>query len=417
MVEVKLTDIFEVRPQSIFASSDEEILSDFYKPLVGIKALMVYQDLKTLEPGKPYSHNSLILGEQSTVGEFMGDIMALEAVGLVRSFRRVDQISYFVYCLYSPKSPKEIFDDQLFIGTLKNYLDNDKISKLAEKYTRVQPPTDLEEITCSFEKYFRPREAKNEVAHRENLAGRVSGDFAIEFNVATFINEMQNEDPRFSSSSFSEDELTKITRLAVLYRYTEKSMAGLVFNSYNFSSPIGHRLDMYKLQTEAQKGLSFSYLKVTTDPGIHGDTSAALALRSMDQIPSIDYLQKLQHGNKPADSDIKLIEDLTVNMGLSQGACNALLVDMILHNHGILNRTFMTKIAGEMIRQNIGNGTDALTYLHSRKELFDNFKARKKKPLETIAPPVTVISSPDEEVSDSEFNDLMNHLFDSGDGK
>jgi replication initiation and membrane attachment protein DnaB len=97
-------------------------------------------------------------------------------------------------------------------------------------------------------------------------------------------------------------------------------------------------------------------------------------------------------------------------MGLSQGACNALILYMMVNNNGILSKSYMEKIAGGMVRANLSNALDAMNYLTSTAKRHTS-AAPKKTTSEAPAAPSPAVSSPDEAISDSDFNDLMSNLY------
>jgi replication initiation and membrane attachment protein len=416
MVELSPSDLFEIRQESLFSSRDEDYLFDLYSPLVGAKATAFYLAMLHLEQGVTYSHEDFLARGQSSVGELMSALPALEAVGLVATyFKKGEKFNYFVYCLYAPKTPKEYFDNILFIGTLRKYLDNDKINALAKKYSLLPPPEGFDNVSESFRNFFSPN--LNDPSYQQGTlssGGRSSGSISTGFDKNAFLRSLLSLDPRFGTESFSKEEMVKIARLAALYSYSEEAMAGFVKDHFDFASKFGSRLDFDGLEQAAQDHLSFTHLHSegaasSSGETLHGDGAVASVVRSMDKLTPTDYLSRLQHGNKPAPADLRLINELVVDMGLSQGACNALILYMMVNNNGILSKSYMEKIAGGMVRANLSNALDAMNYLTSTAKRHTPF-ASKKTP-EAPAPASPAVSSPDETISDQDFNDLMSNLY------
>jgi replication initiation and membrane attachment protein len=415
MVELSPSDLFEIRQESLFSSRDEDYLFDLYTPLVGLKGVAFFLAMLHCEQGVTYSHEDFLSKAQSSIGELSQALPALEAVGLVSSYlKKGEKFNYFVYCLYAPKTPKEFFDNILFIGTLRKYLDNDKIGAIAKKYSLLPPPEGFANVSESFRIYFSPN--LNDAVYQQGTltsGGHSSGVVSTGFDKNAFLRSLLSLDPRYSEGSFSKEEMVKIARLSALYSYSEEAMAGFVKDHFEFAAPLGQRLDYPGLSQTAQDHLSFSHLHsdgsvASSSSAVHGDSGLASVVRSMDKLTPTEYLSRLQHGNKPAPADLRLLNELVVDMGLSQGACNALVLYMVANNNGILSKAYMEKIAGGMVRANLSNALDAMNYLTLTAK-------RKKEPLpakkEEDSAPSANVSSPDEAISDADFQDLMSNLY------
>lgn len=413
MIEANPTDLFEVRKESLFSSLDSDYLLDLYAPMIGMKAAALYLALLHVEEGGSSSFESFLKKNLSSIGEFSTSILPLEATGLVQSFvKKGDKFNYFILCLFAPRSPKEFFDNILFVGTLRKYLDNDKVTALAKKYALLPLPEDATNVSMSFREYFAPDLSETPYQNGTlSSGGHLVGKVSTGFDKNLFLKALIDLDPRYGPSCFSKEQIVKVARLAALYSYSEESMASFVKDSYDFSLPLGERLSFNHLEELAEKNLRYDYLKSSSKAPspleeVHGDTALAKSLRSMDSLTPQEFLTRLQHGNKPASADLRLLSSLVVDMGLSHGATNALILYMIVQNNGILSRAYMEKLAGSLVRANITNALDAMNYL--QKSPAKGPRIEKKSEPNT---PLLQVSSPDEEVSDEEFNSLMKDLY------
>jgi replication initiation and membrane attachment protein len=199
MKDLSPSDLFEIRPQSLFSSRDSDYLYDFYAPMIGLKAVSLFFALLHEAPGETISHEAFLSKNQSSIGEMVASLNALEAVGLVASYeKKGDKFAYFIYCLYAPKTPKEFFDNVLFIGTLRKYLDNDKINALAKKYALLPPPSDFEGVSMSFRDYFSPDYSDPTYqAPSPTSGGRKTGAIQTGFDKNAFLKAILAKDPRF----------------------------------------------------------------------------------------------------------------------------------------------------------------------------------------------------------------------------
>lgn len=422
MVEVNPTDLFEVRKESLFSSRDEDFLFDLYEPLIGCRAVACFLNLLHLEEGVTRSHESFLKAAQSSIGDFAPSLSALEATGLVVTyFKKGEKFNYFIYCLYAPRTPKEFFDNIMFVGTLRKYLDKDQIDSLIKKYALPSLPEDFENVSQSFREFFAP-DLSDSVFREGTLqtGGRQSAPISTGFDRNLFLRQLVEKDPRFGPSCFQKEQMVKIARIAALYSYSEETMADFVKENYDFSLPLASRISFSGLEKTAEKNLRFDYLHAKpvapSAESVHGDSSFASVVRSMDALTPEQFLARLQHGNRPASADLHLIHDLVVEMGLSQGACNALILYMIAQNGGVLSRSYMEKIAGGMVRAQLNNALDAMNYLTATKSTgHRTSKDEETKP--AALPSARAVASPDEAVSDEEFNAMMQSLYTLGDKK
>ena len=117
----------------------------------------------------------------------------------------------------------------------------------------------------------------------------------------------------------------------------------------------------------------------------------------MSTYSALDYLKLKQKNGVPSPSDIKLITDLFEEYGLNSGVINALIDYCLERNNNILSRSYVTKIAASIARENITSTIDTMNYLlknQNKKKNTTNVVKETKK----------------EEISDKELDDLLEDL-------
>lgn len=350
---------------------DVEAAVSLYLPLVGAEAIGAYLYLWRQEPDSIRSHEAFFKECQLTPGKAVADLSALEACALVQTYVRSDGgLRLFQYELYSPKSPREFFADPLFSGTLQKYVGKERWQALADRY-KASPAHDreAEKASTDFLSYFNPdfddRAYSDAVV---KTGGRASSDADIPFSEVDFLAHLSSADPRFSSQKFGREELRKIGRLAALYGYDAETMADFVSSHFDFKAPLGKRVDFEKVEKECEESLKFAYLKPAPKreaPKIKGENALANSLRDMQRCTPIQYLSMLQKGHKPAPADIRLIKDLTLEMGLTNEVCNALVLYTLTKQNNTLPRAYCEKVAATLVRQGITTALDAVNYFSS----------------------------------------------------
>jgi len=118
----------------------------------------------------------------------------------------------------------------------------------------------------------------------------------------------------------------------------------------------------------------------------------------MSTYSALDYLKLKQKNGVPSPSDIKLITDLFEEYGLNSGVINALIDYCLERNNNILSRSYVTKIAASIARENITSTIDTMNYLLKNQN--------KRKTTSTIQ----VKENKNEEISDKELDDLLEDL-------
>jgi len=419
MKELSPSDLFETRPESLFSSQDRDYLLDFYTPLIGIKAVALFEALLSESSPESHSHKTFLAKIQISVGEMVASLNALEAVGLVVTyFQKGEKFNNFVYCLYAPKTPKDFFDNVLFVGTLRKYLDNDKINALAKKYALVPPPSDFENVSESFRDYFAPD--LDDPAFQEQApmtGGRKTGAIQTGFDKNAFLKALLSKDPRIKDVTFSAEEYVKLARLSALYSYGEEAMADFVYPHFSFGKEAGSRIDFYGVEKDAKESLRFHYLRQAPAKSseVHDDGALARTIRAMDSLTPVEFLSKLQKGNKPAPSDLALLEELTVEMGLSAPLCNALVFYVITTKDGQLPGKYAEKIAASLMRKGIETSLDAMNYFSAgRKSYGKPGDGEGAKPVSSATPetnPSLALTDKECSMSDAEFDQLMSEIY------
>lgn len=413
MEDVSPSDLFEVRRESRFSADDEDYLHAYYAPIVGLKAVALFSSFLRLDEGKSFSHEAFFHKLQLSAGEFVLALKPLEAIGLVVTYRqKAEKCSYFVYCLYAPKNPKEFFDNALFAGTLRRYLPKNDCEAIAKRFALLPLPEGYDNVSEKFTDYFAPDFDSPLYAEAPlKTGGRAFAPIYTGFDKNRFFVSLSDKDARLTEASLTKEETVKVARLAALYSYDEDAMADFVVESYVYAKPFGSRVDFSKLASLTQENLRFTYDKKTLPDKTseaHGDTPLASMLRKMDSLTPVAFLTALQKGNKPAKSDLDLLDTLVGEMGLPAPACNALVFYILKVKDNVLSSAYAQKLAGSLVRQGSSTALDALNYLGKT----TSYRKPKKDEPETIpaeekTTPEAAPKKDEAAVSDEEYDRVM----------
>ncbi len=414
MKSLSKADYYQVRWMNGSTLVDEDALRDLYLPLLKNAGYALYQTLRGDRGTQPAKR--LLLRLDLTTGEFAKAIAPLEAVGLVRTFVESYEggAQLFVFCLYPPKTVKRFFDDYLLQGTLHGLVGDDAFNALSNRYQRTQEIPDAEEVSSSFPSVFSQAYPQSYYLSGSPLVG--GNDKAKErlsFDRGALLKKLNSLGLR--GDLLSDEEIEKIEKLATLYSIKEDLMAEYVYESLVFKARVGKKVDMDALSNKCRSAMPFAYLKKEEgeSSNIKGDSNMAQKIQLMDSVAPSAYLSILQGGHKPALADLKLVEKLSMETGLSDPCINAL-VEYVLQTHdNTLSPALCEKIAASMVRAGCRSAKAAMDYL------LRGHKKSKAKAERPVAPSVSAQKplppanndDEDEEVSDEEVKAMLAKLY------
>lgn len=414
---------FEILPQSLIVSRDLPVLLDFYVPILGARAVMVYLLLAHEEQGKTLSHASFYTRTRLTQTEFEAALDSLSAIGLIKVYRKEKGSlpgADLIYVLYAPESPSAFMGNTLLAGLLQRNLDSTERGALKERYAAKPLPS--EGYTDVSRKAFEVFDLDNVFLDKREK-GFISTKRAIPsmpWSEEAFRASLSEECPDLSYETLSKKERETIQELASLYAFSEETMASLIARIH---MPGDAYLDLNALRLEAKEESKngLGYLRVEErrgrDTSLSGESGIAKMIRRMENLSPVEFLTNLQKGRKPVASDLALLTQLEYENGLSRPLINALIFYVTQTKNGQLPKSYVTTVAGSLLRSNAITALDAYNFLWSNhyggegKKRGASTSYNKKNVVETSPKPIAnptpkpAKTSSDEE--DYDFDKLM----------
>lgn len=377
--DLAINDLYEIKKLSPLSDFDRKVVLDLYMPLIGAKAVALYFTFFEEKSGMISNHEKLLRNTGFSVGEMVGALNALEAVSLVATYLGAsDSFRLFSYCLYAPHSPRTFFGDPLFAGTLTKYIGEADAKKLAKRYSFDEKPKDFKNVSMDFVRYFSPD--LNDGKYVQSIlssGGKKTGNAKLNFDFNGFIKTLQAIDNRYNSWTFSQQEVNYIERVQGLYGYSVDTLADFVNSSFDGTADFGNRLNRDSLLSLCKENARFDYLKIAsseekkTKVPVHGDSGLARMTRNMQRMSPMEFLSSFQKGNKPAPSDISLIQELTLDMGLNNEVTNALLFYVLSLKNNTLPKAYTEKIAASLVREGLETAIDTMNYFTKTRKQKD----------------------------------------------
>ena len=383
---VSKNDFYEIRVASLITNMDRDSLLELYQPIIGAKATSLYLTLSTQnkseDGGNIFKTEQLLKSMQLTAGEFHSARKFLEAVGLIRTFESTQEdVRYYIYVIYSPKSPKAFFEDTLFKGLLILSVGEKEAKRLANKWkVNLTIPEEYHEVSASFLDVYN-LDYDDPSFRKEfgvSILGRDHGRANLEFNYDLFFSYIKDSSG-IGVNNFKKKELKEIARLATLFGIDEKWMAQIIIDEYNPTNT--NHFDFDAIKQNCEDMVKYSLLKNKKEPLISSDSEIAKKIELFNEVSPAQFLRYRQNGTKPVSSDLNIINFLSTNFGFSTGVINAIVDYVLSKNDNVLSKNYTEKIAASVAREGINTTIDVMNYL-SRKTSKTKVKVEPQEEIE-----------------------------------
>ena len=362
-------DTYVVVNKSIIDSEDRKILTMLYQPIVGPLPIMLYFSLwsdldKTEIISNEYTHHHLVTNMQMTLNEIVESRRKLEAIGLLKTFYKEENINNYIYQLYSPLKAHEFFSHPILNIVLYNNTGKKEYEKLKDyfKMPRINTSS-YSDITASFSDVFTSvpltsYDILNDDIRKKNvLKLNIDTNFDFDFLIESLPKSLE-KDKVFTK---------EIKELIYLYDLDVIKMQDIIPTCINERGTISkdelrktcrnyYQFDNHGLLPSVVYNSQPEYLKTP-----QGDTSKrAKMIYTFETIRPYELLKSKNKGAEPTARDLKLAEDLIINYGLKPGVANVLIDYILKTNNNKLTRSLAETIAGQWQRLNIETVDEAM---------------------------------------------------------
>ena len=365
MEDIKST--YKIKTRTLILTEYNEFLYQLYLPLIGHKAVFLYEYLTNeLRYGKTKMSLEEILERSSlNLQDFIFERQMLESVGLISTFNKDNE---YIVILNPILSPKNFFNDDVLKGLLISKTSKERVLEIMEKYQIDDNDEGYKEITASINDNFVIDFEYNDLKIGKDL--KLISTNKINRNDSfddIFFFKQLGEISNFNSRSLSKKELKKIHSLAVIYNLDEKVMSEIVRNCLDPLKKVGEKLDV-----EALTNLAISEVVAAKSyNSIYKRKPKKIKISSESDIAKkIDYYQ--------AKSDLIIINYLNENMQFDYSVINVILDYTLEHLNNSLNRDYIEKIAATLRRNKCKTCLDALNFLYNVNKEVKSTKINKK---------------------------------------
>jgi len=383
-------DRYVVINKTILTDADRKYLISFYEPVIGHLAISLYLILiNDLEESKgvsrDFTHHHLMSLLKTPLKILKEAREALEATGLLKTYFKKGDVNNYIYEIYSPLSPSEFFNHPILNIVLYNNIGATEYEYLKKQYQKLKVDTkEYIDITKKLDDVMESGINVSVVDVKERSINDIEVKDQVDFDL------ILSSIPKgiINEKVFTKKTKELINNLAFIYKIDTLKMIELirsVLNEYGMIDKDNLRINarkMYQFNNGTLPTLIYrsqpEYLKSPV-----GDNSMRGKIIEMfEKLNPVDFLRNKYGGAKPTNRDIKLIENLIIDLEMPPAVVNVLLDYVLRKNNNKLATNYIETIAGQWKRAGLKNASEAMDFAEKENKKFtkklDTVKASKE---------------------------------------
>lgn len=400
MEGLRRTDRFNVYGKGMISSSDFQILTLLYQPIMGQGAFVLYLTLQSLLDRQKLASSEFLHSDlEGLLNERIEQIeqyrFRLEALGLLKTTTLND---LFVYELKNVLSADQFVNDGVLGEYLIQSITKDRFKKIIEIFKIKTPPkSKYIEISKSFDEVFSSISTEDKTIENDLYSSKNNHHYQIasRFDWRFFLESIPREEDK---ACLSDVVRNKIVNLAYVYGLSELDMKDIFLRSIDDDL---HLCNLGKLAVEAR-----GYYKLQSDQNPLPQTQKESAQRELPKDPEsyfktvtpIELLQGMS-GGLVSSSDLRTMERLIEDIGMDKGVVNVLVAFIANMKDGHLpGYEYFEKVAISWKKDKINSVETAMEYV---KHLEGKYKSSSKK---------TNIKKPKEDIQLDWLDDYLDNI-------
>ena len=364
-------DTYIVVSKTIIEDEDRKKLTLLYQPIIGHTAVSLYltllDDLSKSIMSEEFTHHHLVSTMQLKLNDIIIAREKLEAVGLLKSYVKEDNVNNYVYVIYSPLSVNDFLNHPILGIVLYNNLGKKEYDKLVNtfKVPRINLK-DYKDITATFNTVFTPVSG-NVFVENDNIIKKNIGTLNMEDKVDFDLLISSIPKNMVSDKCFNDEAKHLINSLAFTYNVDDLNMQGLVRNSLNEKGMIDKNelinnvRNFYEFDNAGKLPTLIYSMQPDYLKSPRGDNSNwAKQIYIFENTTPNDYLCSKYKNGEPTMRELEIIEDLMVKQKMKPGVVNVLISYVLKVNNNKFTRKYVEAIASQWSRMGIETVEDAM---------------------------------------------------------
>ena len=366
-------DVFMVVNKTVFSNNDLKILYTLYQPLVGNQAISLYYNLYNYldyqeTVSSEASHSILLKMMNITIKEFNDARVKLEAIGLLKTYRKNGNLNNYIYELYSPLEAQEFINNPLLSTALYTTIGTVAYQNIVKSFETISiAKNDYDDITAKFSDVFIFESSMVNDDVIDNLKGKHNQKIKLENKIDLSSILALIPDELLSKKSITKDIKELIYKVAFTYNYDDQDLVEIIKASINDQ----HKIDTDALKDNCNKYYSFDHLGKL--PSIlfknHPEflksqkkdgSIRSKAIAEFENLSPYDFLRSKYNNANPTSTDLAIVIYLLDDMNLKPGVVNVLIDYVLKINNNKLTKNFVSAIAAQWSKSKIETVEDAM---------------------------------------------------------
>lgn len=402
-MELQAVDSYQVKASGILTGADRKIITMLYQPLMGAECLALYQTLFTeVEENRlwseAHSHVQLLNMLDISLKALFEARLKLEGLGLLKSYVKTENDQrFYVYEILPPLSPEKFFSDGLLNIYLYSKIGNAQFQRLRRFFADEAFETDTySEITRSFQDVFEPFKGGASVAEpvsNQVLVDKVAAK-EIEFDDASF--DFHLFLSLLSPGMITREKITKEVRQTILklhgiYQVSEKDMPSYLYRALDSNGEIDivylRKIvrEGYTIENGAPPKLQMKHeTSIKEEPEVKETLNDEEALQVyLESITPFQLLVDISDGAVPAETDLRVVEEVMNQQNLPVPVMNVLIEYVLLRLDRKLSKNYMMTIAAHWKRKNVKTAKEAMDLAWQEHEKYKRLQEEPATPKNT----------------------------------
>ena len=376
MVNILPADTYVVINRSILTDQTRKIITILYQPIIGSTAtnlfFTLWMDLDRDEfMSIEENHHHLITITGLTLEEIISAREKLEGIGLLKTYyKETKEEKNFIYELFSPLEPNEFFSHPILNIVLYNSLGKKEYERVVS-YFKIPKVNlnDYEDITISFNDAFSSRPLTVFENNIENM--KIKKELGLDVKETIDMEALMSSIPKDSINmkTFTKENKRLINDLCFIYNLNVDEIRNIIISSLTEKLIIDKVLlrknsrNYYQYQNDGR----LPFLVYQNQPEhlrskISSSSKKAKAIYLFEKYSPYKFLKLKNNGKEPNERDLKLIEELRIDMGLEPAVINVLIDYVLRVNNQKLTKNFVLTIASQWQRLNIKTAEEAMNH-------------------------------------------------------
>lgn len=383
--ELQPADSYKICLPYPFSNYDRQLLTLLYQPMIGAEAVAFYLTLwAEAEASKDETtHYTLMNLLGMPIAKIFESRIQLEAIGLLKTFRKDAENRSFVYELCPPLDPKTFFADPLLSMFLFSKIGEAAYRRARDRF--LVHPIDMagyEEVSRTFTDIYQPVHAKagypsEQPELHERKRKRYEADFDFDFSLLRQGLSEQLVPSKVLTASIKQT----ISQLAFLYSWGPLEMQKVLLLAID---------DDYKLTVDSVKKAASEYYKLTvshTAPQLvqvqkpepktvePPKTKQDELVLYLESVSPVELLRDISDGKEPLPADVQLANQLVLQHGMEPPVVNVLLHYVMLRTDQKLTKSYVEKIASHWNRKKVATAKEAMELARIEHDQYMKWKS------------------------------------------